>query len=285
MKNPFKLKVDIRRIASAKKLSAPIVLQNYMLERFAERVSISEYRNVFVVKGGFLIAAMVGLGARTTMDIDVNIRKYPLNEDSIRSLILSIAAVEVDDGVSFSLVGIREIREDDEYGGYRVSLKAVLPPMSVPVKLDISTGDVITPDAIEYNYKLMFEERTIPLRAYNLETILAEKLETILKRKTENTRMRDFYDIFILRKLYSESLDLNRLATAARQTFQKRESLPNLKDYKQIMKEISESDAMMERWRLHCDKAEYLGEIDFSDTCKVVLELLDDLSSVTSGSK
>ena len=207
MKNAMQLKAYVKNIAKEKDISAQLVLQNYMLERYLERVSLSEYRDKYIIKGGFLIASLVGLESRATMDLDATIKGYPVNEDSIRSMVESIISVPVDDGISFQIKDIGLIREDDEYGGIRVSLNANYEKMAVPLKLDITTGDKITPGEIEYSYKLMMEERSISILSYNLSTILAEKLETVVSRGDQNTRPRDYYDIFILSKLQDKRLN------------------------------------------------------------------------------
>ena len=198
MKNAMQLKAIVKIIAKEKHISAQLVLQNYMLERFLERVSLSRYRDNYIIKGGFLIASMVGLDSRATMDMDATIKGYPVDEETIRSMIEDIIAVPVDDNISFRLKSIGPIRESDEYSGYRVALTADYEKMAVPLKLDITTGDKITPREIEYSYKLMLEDRSISVLAYNLSTILAEKLETVISRGDQNTRPRDYYDAYIL---------------------------------------------------------------------------------------
>lgn len=161
MKNSMQLKAVVKNIAKKKKISAQLVLQNYMLERFLERVSISEYRNNFIIKGGFLISSMVGLDSRATMDMDATLKRYPVNEDTVRKMIEKIIQINLQDDITFTLRNIGEIREGDEYTGYRISLSANYPPMAVPLKLDITTGDKITSHEVEYEYKLMLEERKI----------------------------------------------------------------------------------------------------------------------------
>lgn len=204
MKNAMQLKDLIKNLAREKHISAQLILQNYMLERFLERLSLSPYRKNYIIKGGFLIASMVGLDTRATMDMDATIKCYPVKEDTIRKMIEEILGVFVEDTITFSLNSIHEIRENDDYPGYRVSLSAKYEGMTVPLKLDITSGDKITPKEIEYSYKLMWENRSISVLAYNLSTIIAEKLETILSRADQNTRPRDYYDVYILTKLQGE---------------------------------------------------------------------------------
>lgn len=224
MKNSMQLKAVVKNIAKKKKISAQLVLQNYMLERFLERVSISEYRNNFIIKGGFLISSMVGLDSRATMDMDATLKRYPVNEDTVRKMIEKIIQINLQDDITFTLKNIGEIREGDEYTGYRISLSANYPPMAVPLKLDITTGDKITPHEVEYEYKLMLEERKIQVLAYNMATILAEKLETVISRSDQNTRPRDYYDIYILSKVQGANINMETLANALAATAEKRGS-------------------------------------------------------------
>lgn len=182
MKNAMQLKAIVKNIAKQKNIPAQVVLQNYMMERFLERVSLSAYQDNFIIKGGFLIASVVGLDSRTTMDMDVTIKNYPVDAQTITRMIEEIITLDLNDDVNFAFNGISEIREGDEYTGFRVALLANFSPMSVPLKLDITTGDIITPREIEYEYKLMLEDRSIKVFAYNMVTILAEKLETVISR-------------------------------------------------------------------------------------------------------
>ena len=200
MKNAMQLKSAIKQLAKDKHLSAQLVMQNYMLERLLERISLSPYCDNFILKGGLLIASIVGLHSRATMDMDSTIRNYPVNEKTVREMFEVIADMDLEDGIAFALQRIGKIREKDEYDGYRVSLTANFAPMQIPLKLDVTTGDKITPAAVEYRYPLMFEDRELSIFAYNLETILAEKLETVISRGDQNTRPRDYYDIFIRRR-------------------------------------------------------------------------------------
>ncbi|MCR5150909.1 MAG: nucleotidyl transferase AbiEii/AbiGii toxin family protein [Clostridiales bacterium] len=195
------LKAKISNYAKSNNLPSQVVLQNYMFERFLERLSKSDFREKFVIKGGVLVASIVGLSTRSTMDLDTTLRKLPLTVDKITDSVNSICTVNIDDEVSFSLISIQPIRKDDIYGGYQVRLDAKYDPIITPLSIDISTGDIITPDAIEYDFTGMFEpELKIPLWGYNVETILAEKVETILRRSVLTTRSRDFYDVYILVK-------------------------------------------------------------------------------------
>lgn len=277
MKNAMSLKAIVKNIAKEKKISAQLVLQNYMMERFLERISVSDYQTNFIIKGGFLIASMVGLDSRTTMDIDITIKNYPVNEESVRNMIEEICRIDLKDDITFTFKSIGEIREGDEYTGYRVAIIANYPPMAVPLKLDITTGDKITPREIEYEFKLMMEDRSICVMAYNLATALSEKLETVISRGNQNTRPRDYYDIYILTKLKNENIDLETLALALRMTAKKRGSLDVIKRYKDIIEVVRENEVMNERWRNYRKDFDYASEIEFGEVCDAVVGLMDSI--------
>ena len=189
MKTSTQLKALIRNLSRDKGINAEIILRNFMLERLLERISLSEYRDQFILKGGMLIAAMVGIDARATMDMDATIRGFELNEDKLKNIFNEILSIPVDDGVLMRLSKVESIRDEAEYPGIRISIESVLDKTRQTMKVDITTGDKITPRAIEYKFQLLLEDRTISVLAYNLETIFAEKLETILSRGTATTRI------------------------------------------------------------------------------------------------
>ena len=271
MKNAMQLKAIVKNVAKEKKISAQLVLQNYMLERFLERVSLSSYRENFIIKGGFLIASMVGLDSRTTMDMDATIKGYLVNKETIQKMIEEVLAVSLDDNISFEFRSIGEIREGDEYTGYRAALTANYEKMAVPLKLDITTGDKITPREIEYEYKLMFEDRSIHVLAYNLPTILAEKLETVISRGDQNTRPRDYYDIYILTKLQSGNIDLATLKDALRATTETRGSFEVIKQYREIMQRVRSNQVMNRQWGDYRKDFDYAARIEFEETCDAVI--------------
>lgn len=275
MKNAMSLKGIVKNLAKEKKISAQLVLQNYMMERFLERMSISEYKDKFIIKGGFLIASMVGLDTRATMDIDATIKNYPVNEDTIRQMIEDICSINIEDDILFEFKSIGEIREGDEYTGYRAAVVAKYPPMAVPLKLDITTGDKITPREIEYEYKLLMEDRTINVLAYNLSTILAEKLETVISRGEQNTRPRDYYDIYILSKLRHDEIDYDALKMALDATVQKQGTVGIFEQYHEIISNVQKSEVMNHQWKNYQNEFEYAAEISFEVVCDAVITLME----------
>lgn len=280
MKNAMQLKALIKNIAKQKHISAQLVMQNFMLERLLERISVSKYQRNFILKGGFLIAAMVGLDTRATMDMDATMKGLPVNKQTVQEILEEICQIELDDNVSFRFRNIGEIREQDEYTGYRISLSANYPPMSVPLKLDITSGDKITPKEIEYQFKLLLEDRNIPVLAYNLETIVAEKLETVISRGDQNTRPRDYYDIYILVKLQSSNINMHSLKAALNATSKKRGSKSVADNYRIIMDTVRSSEVMHRQWDNYRKDFEYAADIVFEDVCDVVVQLMDVLMDI-----
>ena len=199
MSNAMSLKAKIRNIAKQKNIPAQVIMQNYMFERLLVRLAKSEYKDKFVLKGGMLVAAIVGLDNRATMDLDTTLKNLPLTPDSIKNALIEITDISCDDEVTFEINSIAPIREDDIYGGYRVMVNAKYDTLVTPLSIDVSTGDAITPYAVEFTFNEIFDEdKSFELWAYNIETVLAEKVETILRRTVFNTRPRDFYDAYIL---------------------------------------------------------------------------------------
>lgn len=251
IKTARQLKDLIRNLSREKSADAQILMRNYMMERFLERISLSEYRDKFILKGGMLVAAMVGLDARSTMDLDATIKGANVNVEDIENLISSIVTVPIDDGVKFQLKSISEIMDEAEYPGIRVSMSTTFDGVVTPLKIDISTGDAITPREVRYSFKLMLEDRSIDIWAYNLETVLAEKLETIITRTTTNTRMRDFYDIYILEQLHGTTLNPKILHDALLATAHKRGSEKYLNQAEEVFDEVENDSVMQKLWEAY----------------------------------
>ena len=269
------LKAKLRNMAEEKKLSSQVLLQNYMFERFLERLSMSEYRDKFVVKGGMLIAAIVGVATRSTMDLDVSVKAYPLDAGHIKSAIEEICSVDVVDGVFFNLERIGQIRLDNEYGGIRASLKAVYDSIVTHLSVDITSGDVITPSVVRYGFKTLFDENNkITLWAYNIETILAEKVETILRRGTFNSRSRDFYDVYILVRTQAFSLDIFQQALKA--TAERRATTELIRDIGSILKDIESSNDLKSLWIKYQNEYHYAEDVTYEDTVSALRKLLDN---------
>ena len=269
------LKDLIRNLSKKKSADAQILMRNYMMERFLERISLSEYKDKFILKGGMLVAAMVGLDARATMDLDATIKGANVSLTDVETIISNIIAIPIDDGVSFCIKRISEIMEEADYPGVRVSMETKFDGVITPLKIDISAGDVITPREIRYRFNLMLEDRTIEVWAYNLETVLAEKLETVISRNVTNTRMRDFYDIYILQKLYGEKLKKQVLWKALVATAKKRGTLDLIEsnDIREIFDEIEASPVMESLWKTYQKNYSYAADVSWH----IIMEFIRNL--------
>lgn len=275
IKTSRQLKDKVRNMARGDSAKTQLLIRNYGMERFLERVSLSEHRDNFILKGGMLVSAMVGLENRATMDIDTSIRNMPLDTIAAKVMVEEIIAVPVDDNIRFEINDFGTIMDDAEYSGVRISLNAFLDATRIPLKIDISTGDAITPAAVDYQYKLMFEERYITLWAYNLETVLAEKIETVLSRSVLNTRLRDFYDLYVLQDTGLE-IDKATLAAALTATARKRGSEQALALYERTLDEIRISPLMREQWERYQGKNNYAASIVWDDVISDIRALCDD---------
>ena len=275
---PEQVKGRIKNLAKVKNADARVLMRMYMMERFLERVANSEYKDNFVIKGGMLVTAMVGVALRSTMDIDTSIRNQNLSAADSKHIIEDITAVDLGDGVRFEIKDISDIMDEMEYPGIRVTLNAVMDRLITPMKIDISTGDAVTPRAIEYDYKLMFDDRSIKLWSYNLETILAEKLQTILARSVLNTRMRDFYDIYILLSLYENKIDGTVFREAFDATCQKRGTVNLIQNAPAIISNINEDDTLHKLWDAYQKKYPYAEKIQYTDIMQGVKILLGRLT-------
>jgi predicted nucleotidyltransferase component of viral defense system len=257
------LKALVRNVSKGDSAKAQIIIRNYVMERFLERLSLSRYRNNLVLKGGMLVAAMVGLNNRSTMDMDATLKNLPLTEESARKVTQEITSIYVDDGMTFEIKSVAPIMDESDYPGIRLMLDTALEKMHTPLKIDFSTGDVITPSEVSYSFPLLFENRTISILAYNLETVLAEKIETLLSRGTANTRMRDFYDVFVLTTTQAHNINNATLKEAFGKTSEKRGSAILLSDADLILDEIGESQALINLWKNYQKKFDYAAEVSW----------------------
>lgn len=266
------LKGRIKNYAKERNIAAQVVLQNFMFERFLVRLSMSEYQEKFVIKGGMLIASIVGLDTRSTMDLDTTLRNLPLTEEQVLKAINDICMVNSDDGIKFEVKSISQIRKDDRYGGFSIRLDAIYDEIITPLSIDVSTGDVITPGAIEYEFTGLFdEELSIKLWGYNIESILAEKVETILSRGTFNTRPRDFYDVYILRT--TQPLNKALFLEALEATAVHRGSSQQIDDRFAIIERLSQNEDLIQMWEKYRNKFPYASEIAYSNIMQALTEL------------
>jgi len=269
------VKGRIRNKARENGTDARLLLRIYMMERFLERISVSSYKDNFILKGGILVTSMIGIERRSTMDIDTSLKNLNLSEEDFRRVVEEVSAISLNDGITFRIKDITNIMDNMEYPGIRITMDAIMDKMVVPLKIDFSSGDIITPHEVSYAYKLLLEDRTIRLLSYNLETILAEKLQTVLARGVLNTRMRDFYDLHILQSLYSDSLDEKVFTEAFEATSKKRDSLSDKDTMKEILSVIQRDQHMRDLWKQYQKKFSYASDITYYDVIESTGKLLN----------
>ncbi len=274
---PAQIKGRIKNVAKQNESDPITLLRIYMMERFLERITYSKYKDDFIVKGGILVTSMIGISMRSTMDIDTTIRNFDLTKEETTRIINEIKDISLDDHIEFILNDVSEIMDNMEYPGIRIHMNSKLENLIVPIKIDISTGDVITPREVRYEYPLLLEDKSIQLWSYNLETILAEKIQTILSRGLLNTRMRDFYDITTLFNRYKDSINYNDLSLAFDKTCRKRETLSSLEHYEEILCSISEDSTLQNLWKNYCRKYKYASHIEFSTNLEIIKQLMSKM--------
>lgn len=272
---PEQIKGRIKSVAKQNNADARTLMRIYMMERFLERLTQSEYRDNFIIKGGILVTAMIGVAHRSTMDIDTSMKNLNLSAEDALRVVNQVKDIDLDDGVSFEVKDVSNIMDEMEYPGIRVTMNANVGRLITPLKIDISTGDVITPRAIEFNYDLLLEDRSISLWSYNLETILAEKLQTVLARGILNTRMRDFYDIRMLLDTYEDKVNKAVLKDAFAATCKKRGTDHLQEQAEEIIKIIEANEQLQVLWRAYEKKYSYAADIDYASVISGVRKLMD----------
>jgi len=265
IKGATAVKAKIKNKAGSNSDKSQIILRIYLMERFLERVSLSQYRDNFVLKGGLLVSSLVGVDMRSTMDVDTTVKSLPLNKVSAQKILEEIIAIKLEDGVAFRIAKVQDIMEGHEYGGIRFMIECMIDKLKQIIKIDISTGDEITPRAIAYSLPLIIEDRTINLWAYNLETLLAEKLETVMVRAEVNTRMRDFYDIHVLLKQDTVNIDRDTMKSAFYATCKRRESTEQIVTIDDVINKIADDEVMKQQWNNYRKTNYYVGALEWDD--------------------
>ncbi len=276
--NAMALKSYIKNKSMELDIPPQVFLQNFMFERFLTRLEKSSYQNKFIIKGGFLISALVGISARTTMDLDITVHELTLSNENIVKIIQEIISIKSDDNINFRYISIEEIRSTDDYPGYRVKLDASYESIVVSLKLDLTTGDIITPDYIDFQYQMFSENRNIQLCSYNIESILAEKLETIISRSVLNTRPRDYYDVFVLYRMYRDNISIPVLKLALDNTSKKRGSFDQMVDYETHIEAILSDNQLKITWDKYRNQFDYAKSILFEDTVRTVQRIFEQLN-------
>ena len=272
--NSFKAK--IKNISKDKEIPAQQVQQHYLIEQVLKMISTSSYRDSFIVKGGYLIGQMIGLDKRTTMDLDVTLKGTEMSRENLIHIFEEILCSKTD-GFSFSVDKLEPIRQDDEYGGFSLKLNATFDTLKEVVFIDITTGDKITPREITYSMTSIFTNESIKIWTYNLETVLAEKLETIISRGLASTRPRDRYDLFTLYKLRKEEINLEVLKNALENTAEKRKSKDTIYNWEEQVRGIEISDYQKELWVRYQRQFKYAKDISFDNSVQVIREIMQQI--------
>lgn len=274
MNTSKQLKDLINNKAKKFNLSPQILLTRFFMERFLERISLSKYKNNFILKGGILISSMVGVDFRMTRDMDLTIKNIPLNEVFIKNALIEITNIEIDDGTTFKLLDLQSIREEFEYSGFRARFSCVLDKTQNIIQLDITTGDVITPSEVKYSYELLIEKRKINITCYPIETILAEKVESILSKNITTTRMKDFYDCYMLGKLYIDEIDREDLIKAIKNTARTRKTEFIFDNIQKTINLIENDESLKFLWTAYSSQFDYAKKIKFESLIEEIKKLL-----------
>ncbi|EJP20381.1 nucleotidyl transferase, PF08843 family [Lachnoanaerobaculum sp. ICM7] len=265
IKSATALKAKIKNKAGRDSDKSQIILRIYLMERLLERVSLSQYRDNFVLKGGLLVSSLVGVDMRSTMDVDTTVKSLPLNKRSAQKILEEIIAVKLEDRVAFRITKVQDIMEGHEYEGIRCMIECTIDKLKQTIKVDISTGDEITPRAIAYKLPLIIEDRSINIWAYNLETLLAEKLETIMVRAEANTRMRDFYDIHVLLEQDVVTIDRDTMKSAFYATCKRRKSTERIVTIDDVINKIADDEVTKQQWKNYRKTNYYVGALEWDD--------------------
>lgn len=285
IKNATQLKAKIKNFAKEKNMDSRTVLQEYVLERFIDRISKSKYKNDFILKGGVLISSMVGVDLRSTLDIDTTIKGFEFTLDKLNEVLNEIIKTDIGDMFNFKILMNKKIMEETEYHGYRVTLEANFDTISQKFKIDISTGDIITPNEVKYNIKQMLSDDKIEILAYNIETILSEKIHSIIQKGEDNTRARDYYDIYILEKTKKEEINNNILKEAIINKFEERKNSNLVSNIYLKVLDLEKNIKLKELWNEYRSKFTYAKDIEFENTIKSLKNIVSVLNTQNQSKK
>lgn len=283
--NAMQLKAKIKNFAKEKNLDSETVFQEYVLERFIDRISKSKYKNDFILKGGMLISSMVGVDLRSTLDIDTTIKGFEFTLDKLNEVLNEIIETDIGDMFTFKILMNKKIMEEKEYHGYRVTLEANFDTISQKFKIDISTGDIITPNEVKYDIKQILSDDKIEILAYNIETVLSEKVHSIIINNTQNSRARDYYDIYILEKLKKKEINNNILKEAIINKFKERGNEKNINNIYQEINKLSNNSDLKNHWKNYREKFTYAKDIEFEDTIKSLKNIVNVLNTQNQSKK
>ena len=281
--NSDKLKSIISKKAHGNSDISQKFYQLFYFERILERISISNYRGQIILKGGLLLTSIIGDDERSTKDLDATLKGIPLTKNDVEKVFNEILNIDIDDGVSFQIISIKDIRLEDEYGGFRLNILSTLDNNKTYITVELTTGDVITPKEMKYNYNSIFEDKKIPIMSYTLETVLAEKFQTIVTRGLLNTRLKDFYDVYILINTKINELSKDNLIKAIKNTFERRETNIDMEQFNEVIKYLNDDKNMNNLWNEYVSKNPYAKGVKFEDTIKAIKEIVEILESELVG--
>lgn len=277
IKNRDSLKAKISKLVAKTNISNKYIIQTFMFEALLKRISVSEYKDKFIIKGGLLLSSIFGVNLRSTMDLDTTIKGLPLNMQTIENVFNKIISIDLADNIKLKIENIKDIRLEDEYSGFNVNLKAEFDGLKTNLLIDITTGDVITYKEVEFKYYTLFDDEAINIMTYNYETIIAEKFETIIFRNIDNTRMKDYYDLYMFVNLKWNEINKDILRKAIINTSKKRNTENYIEDANSYIEMIQEDDRLKSLWNSYVSNYEYAKDITFEDTInaiKVINELV-----------
>ena len=283
IKNRDSLKAKISKLAAKTNISNKYIIQTFMFEALLKRISVSEYKDKFIIKGGLLLSSIFGVNLRSTMDLDTTIKGLPLNMQTIENVFNKIISIDLADNVKLKIENIKDIRLEDEYGGFRLNILSTLDNNKTYITVELTTGDVITPKEMKYNYNSIFEDKKIPIMSYTLETVLAEKFQTIVTRGLLNTRLKDFYDVYILINTKINELSKDNLIKAIKNTFERRETNIDMEQFNEVIKYLNDDKNMNNLWNEYVSKNPYAKGVKFEDTIKAIKEIVEILESELVG--
>lgn len=276
--NSMQVKDKLKSTAVKRNLDFNTLLRLYMYDRFIERLAVSKYRDNFILKGGFYLSTLFGLESRATKDIDTAIKDINFNKENVEKMIKSIISIDINDGALINFVEIGNIREEDQYGGFRVILNVKVDTIRENFQIDIATGDPITPKPIVYKYYPILGDSYVNIWSYNIETVIAEKLETILRRAEANSRIRDYYDLYLIYTKGWDDVKIDDLCNAINKTFEKKNYTGNIEETITILKN---SEIIKGRWECYKKKYEYANDIDYNEIMQCVEEIVKIIIPIT----
>ena len=271
--NKTSLKAKAANLSKDTNIPNKYIIQNYMFEALLRRISVSKYKDKFIIKGGLLLSSIFGVDLRSTMDLDTTIKGIPLTKENLENVINEIISIDINDNIKMTLENIKDIRLEDEYSGFNVNINAEFDGLRTNLMIDVTTGDVITYKEVEYDYKTLFDDDTIKIMSYNYETIVAEKFETILSRNIDNTRMKDFYDLYMFVNLKWDKLNKKELIEAIHNTAKKRESINYIENANDYIKLIKEDEKLKELWNSYKANYDYAKDISYEDTINAIKKI------------